>query len=253
MFEDLATKRVGELPLAYLDDVLREIAGGLSAFGHGALWAEWFSYLLPGLIARMEESVSFRESLISTLMNVYWTGLRGTYAEFSEDVLSTLGQSLMSPRRWNVQREIVSGPSLGAMVGRDYATEWQPCSEFSAMMFFCIKYLAPEQIAGWVASIFAIAEDIWRLQVLLWVWGAWPVLLQKVALEKTNPPIWWNESHILGPLNEVEPFLPEASRIEAIKQLKSHLTIDTLAAWEHDFGDMKMGWLTGAVFDRVYG
>jgi hypothetical protein len=73
-------------------------------------------------------------------------------------------------------------------------------------MFFCLKYLSPEDVPAWTKSVFAIPCPRWRAQVLVWLVGAKAVIdgtiSQPSKLDKLQTPnVKWHWSHYIDGQN----------------------------------------------------
>lgn len=134
--------------LAYIDRYLFEVGAGLKNFDRLEEWVEWFLFLLPYLVEHILE----RELLCHTInyfLNLYPHDISEEYSGFREDVLQTIGQAIMSEAIWRERKynERYSGEPL-------YAT-----------VFFCLKYLQPDEVKAWATSIGTIQDELWRASV----------------------------------------------------------------------------------------
>src|SRR5262249_17997529 len=125
------------------------------------------------------------------------------YKTFREDVLDTLGRCMMEPQCWS-GREIV----IGEMLRRDNDNPagvwrwWDASGDFSASMFFCLKYLPAERVSGWMRLVLDIPSPHWRAQVIVWAVGAHDTLQGRVAWPEdwnanARPSVQWEWSHCL--------------------------------------------------------
>jgi hypothetical protein len=237
------------LPVADLFNPLFEITSGTGSFGPYDEWTEWFHYLFAQLTPRAHEQyvASLVEPLISGFITQHPAGAGPEpYQGFRRDVLQTLGQSLMQRHCWADGR-VVLGTMLhrykSANVGLWY---WFDASgDFSASMFFCLKYLAPDQIEPWLTSVLEISCPYWRAQVLVWFVGAHAMLTgsQEQLSEfdsARRPQMDWENSHCLKGRYSGDhrddappppPFLAVANRIEAQRVLHAFLTEDRCLEW----------------------
>ena len=194
---------VSELSVQLLQEILGEIESGIHSFGHLDEWREWFDYLLPHLIPRCNEKyVSWLlEETCSAFLQIdldrddrHMTRYR------REDVLHTLGQTLMQEGNWS-NGSVVLGRVLHSS-NRNPAKTWgwsNVSGDLAASMILCLRLVEPEDIKGWVRSIFAINCPYWRAQVLTWYIGAKPLLDGKVhfpsQFDGWTPQIHWSRSH----------------------------------------------------------
>lgn len=237
------------VPAQELMTVLAEVAGGTVAFGPADEWHDWLHYLLPRLVPRAHEAFvsQLLESLVTALFAVRPLGLDGgPYAGFREDVLATVGRSIMDTKRWPAG---ILEPELGLnrlFSGNWNAWGWDNASgPLSASMFLCLKYLRPEEIAPWLVSAFAIEDPRWRAQVMSWLLGAQPVLAGTVRqpdkFEKLYPDIQWDWCHSLsGRYPEVDDgapidLLPASNCEAALKAVRSHFTEAVILDWIETF------------------
>ena len=168
------------------------------------------------------------------------------YKDFREDVLLTLGRCLMEPQCWN-GRELV----IGEMLHRDNFNPnrlwfwWNASGDFSASMFFCLKYLPREWVAVWFRSVLEIDDPHWRAQVIVWSVGAhdmltgeakWPAEFNMNA----RPAVVWDESHCLradlatqdkSGATPMPAFLPDAAREDAMHVLNTYFSEDVFLEW----------------------
>ena len=226
-----------EKDLAYvsydeIERVLTEIAGGLKNFGHADAWADWYGYLLPIWIERAfdNELEYVVEYLVTAFMavvpdhDVSWG-----YRSFRSDALLTLGKAIMSPKLWPEGPDrSVNCLHLRNKLPTGYPIWGDASGDFSASMFFCLKYLPSSHVSEWTKSVFAISCPRWRAQVLVWLCGVKDLLDGKIKHpsdwpEKDRFRFSWAWSHLVGATNlayeestgqadrEIE-FLPKTNR-----------------------------------------
>jgi hypothetical protein len=240
---------VSALPVADLFAPLMEITSGTSSFGPYDEWKEWCHYLLPRLIPRAHEQyvASLLEPLISAFITQYPVGVAvEPYQGFRRDALQTLGQCLMERHCWAEGRLV-----LGTMLHRHENTHvglwaWFDASgDFTASMFFCSKYLTPDEIEPWLVSVLGITCPHWRAQVIVWFVGAHAMLtggLPQISDLDTaqRPQMTWENSHCLTGSYSGDhsddaapppPFLPAANRDAILRTLRQHLTQDRVLEW----------------------
>jgi hypothetical protein len=247
MFAELMTTPVSELPINYLQKCLWEIASGIGSFGDIDHWGDWFRYLLPDLIARTHEQWINRllEDTITAFMAVFSKGLANVYHEFQQDILETLGRSLMKPELWmpspvtpndrlrSLPRFLLE-ESDGKLFVDCYGFTKTP-TDLSASLFFCLKYLPTGDITSWVESILRIEHSQWRVSLLVWFLGIKQVLRRKPltpeAIERARPEIsWWN-SHLLM-VGQRDQFISSENVEIFLKEISLALTPVTLDEWE---------------------
>ena len=228
-----------------LQEPLREIASGTSSFGPMVEWHSWYHYLLVELLPRSHESFvySLLESLITGFMALYPDGVNTLpYKGFLDDVLLTLGSSIMDSRCWDESNII-----LGEILHRSNNNPnqvwcwWDASGDFSASMFFCVKYLPYDNIEEWFRSVLAIQSPHWQAQVLVWLVGSNAILSDSTQwpsefLVESRPSIDWDGSHCLNPslISEevtTAPFLPEASCNLILKLVQSYFNEDVYLEW----------------------
>lgn len=247
--------------------ILFEITSGTKCFGHMREWDEWFKYLLPDLILRSREVVYFDrmlvQNVISAFMNIYWREITEEYAGFRKDVIDSLSHCLMDAGLWPEKAD--ERKSSLRPVFLDFFEDgagnprlsWhcgQSDGNLSAMMFFCIKYLRPDEIVTWVASIVSIPDIYWRGALMVWLLGAFDLLHEPVVvpsqIERTDPKIDWDNSHGLGSsygsidakyppdedFNDNKDFLkPENTKI-FLREIRRLLTEELIVDWAASFG-----------------
>jgi len=205
MFNELAGA-LDSLSVEQLQRPLAEIASGTASFGAMDEWQDWYHYLLPQLLPRSHECfvAPLLESLVTGFMVMYPNGVRNPrYKNFESDVLQTLGRCMMEANCWNGS-EVV----LGAFLHRSNKNPnqiwrwWDASGDFSASMFFCLKYLPTASLREWIASVFAIPSPYWRAQVLVWLVGAHSILEDQIKWPaafdvNARPYIGWEWSHCL--------------------------------------------------------
>ncbi len=182
-----------------------------------------------------------RGQLPIKFMSVYWAGAAGVYPGFEDDVLRTLGQCLMRKELW-AESEPVQRRVFGIRGTSRALVYWGSTSgDLSASLFFCLKYLEPERVEPWAQSLLDITAPAYRMRLLTWLWGAWPLLSAGLtnaqALEQARPRIGWDSSHCLGPANDeaAHPFLSAASTERFLHTVRRELTRDRALSWSASF------------------
>ena len=245
-----------------LHDALWEITSGMSCFGPRPEWTDWFHHLLGQLVPRSHENWFhyLLEDLISAFISVYPNGIESEpYPGFRWDALNTLGRCIMDRTCWSDGRIIVGEILHG---GEDCWGFWhwfEASGDFSASMFFYLKYLSPEQIDTWMKSALRIDCPHWRAQVMVWFVGAYGVLVGDIRQPSKfkshgTPSIDWEGSYLLdgnytGDFSknpEIEHFLPERNRLQALVTVDSFVTEDVFLEWslsvaEYDYLERELG------------
>ncbi|BDI29931.1 hypothetical protein CCAX7_19820 [Capsulimonas corticalis] len=247
MYPELMTTLPKDLSPRDLIKYLDDITSGATSFGSlDGEWAEWFHYLLPRSILRHRLhgvfSDGLEEVLITALVTQYPGHIDGKYPGFDRDILTTLGQWIMAPDLWEGSN-IRVGAFLHEIPYENYPWKWyEASSDLSATLFFCWKYLSPQEIDGWLESVFAIKDAHWCAQILVWLLGAQKVLsgeiTQPVQFEEIEPNIDWFGSFYLKGHYEgdhrdpvIIPFLPQAN-IDAFQTaLRKHVTEALFFEW----------------------
>jgi len=244
---------LGDLDKLSAEEIQRpmaEIAAGYSSFGPMEEWHQWYHYLLSRMLPRCHDGTfmaSVVETLITGFIAIYPNGVHvAPYKRFCEDTLRTLGQCMMEPQCWN-GREI----AIGEVLHRNNRNPaglwgwWDTSGDFSASLFFCLKYLPGELVPGWLRSVLEISDPHWRAQVLVWAVGAhdmllgnvkWPVELE----EQARPSVTWDWSYCLraemaaldtSGAMPMSSFLPDEAREKALHVLHTYFNEDVLLEW----------------------
>lgn len=248
MFTELLGS-LDKMTTSELQTPLEEIASGTSSFGPMEEWNAWYHYLLGALLPRShEEFVSYLlELFVTGFMAIYPNGIyREPYKGFQEDALRTLGRCMMDGLCWNG-----SDIAIGKVLRRSNDNPnrvwmwWDASGDFSASMFFCLKYLPASSIEPWLHSVLDIPSPHWRAQLIVWLVGAhgmlnndmqWP---SEWSLE-ARPYIGWEWSHCLKPemtatddsgASPLPAFLPEAARTAALKVARSYFSEPRFREW----------------------
>ena len=244
---------LGDLEKLSADEIqkpMADIASGYSAFGPMDEWYQWYHYLLPQMLPRCHDGnivASVVEILVTDFIAIYPNGVRvAPYKTFREDTLRTLGRCMMEPQCWN-GREIVVGEMLWRN-NRNPAGIWgwsDTSGDFSASMFFCLKYLPAELVRGWMRSVLEIPDPHWRAQIMVWAVGAYDLLAGKVQWpaelkEFGRTTATWDWSHCLraeiatrdeSDAPPMAALLPDAAREDALDILRGHFSEDVFLEW----------------------
>ncbi len=248
MFQELLGN-LDEIPAHNLQEPLAEIATGTGSFGPMQEWNTWYHYLLGGLIPRSHEAfvTYLLESLMTGFMANYPNGIyREPYKGFREDVLVTLGRCMMDSMCWNGS-EIAIGTVLhqSNKNPNQVWAWWDASGDFSASMFFCLKYLPESAVEPWLRSVFDIRSPHWRAQVIVWLVGAHEILNNVIRWPselsiEARPCIGWDWSHCLrgemavaddSGAPPVPTFIPEAARTSALNVVRSYFSENRFLEW----------------------
>ena len=249
-------------------DILFAISSGTKSFGHREEWDEWFKYLLPDLILRCQDFKWFNEMLVQNVvtafMSIYWNGINEEYEGFRGDVISSLSHCLMSEDLW-FESKVENTQTINLIPvfldlykdGKDeLRLGWNAAKSdenLSAMLFFCLKYLTPEEIRTWTKSIFLITSEHLRGAFMIWLLGAYDILNEPIVLPskivKANPKIDWDDFHLLGSrygsidaehppdkdFNDNRHFLPSENVKVFLEEIHRQMTDALIIDWAESF------------------
>lgn len=237
----------------YLQEVLREIAGGASAFGLHEEWEAWLRYLLPRVVPRCHERFVdwLFESLCSAFLQVdLATNHMGRNAYDGGEVLSTLGHVIMAENRWK-DGKIVVGNTLHPS-NNNPAKWWgwaNVSGDLAASLLICLRLVEDKELQGWVDSIFSIGCPYWRAQLLTWHVGARPLLNERIQFpsqfdewtanrNNKNPSIGWSDSHVVGRMQGdtivAEAVFPQGRVSKFKSAFEAHLENADLSKWKEE-------------------
>lgn len=245
MYESLLDGDTGQWQ-SDLDDALRDLASGPTSFGHMEEWSEWFPYLLPRVIPMIGpwEPSDRYSTLVSAVMVHCPSGdAEYYYPEFRHDLLATLGKTLLGPDLWQ-EGQLLSRKALQTIDCTVDGYEFSAGGSFSAALFMVCKYLQPESLSGWTASVASFDDIFWRAKWVIWLSRGHRLLLHSDAQPADLPEGWaqagWTESWAiagsapephLDPAAPVTPFLG-ASRQRALQAaIRENLNLRTLRRW----------------------
>jgi hypothetical protein len=229
----------------YLKDVLWEIASGTKCFGHLEEWDQWFQFLLPALIERSHVGFELLEDTIGAFFNVFDNGITEIYDGFRDDVISSLSLCLMKGELWyDWVDEVTKMKTQRPKFLNDWGIPrgWgctKTRSEVSVSLFFCLKYLRPEEIVGWVKSLAAISDSFWQAHLLVWLVGfndfinLPPTTWQR--LKKAAPNISWGYEFLIDPAGDERDFLPEANVCMFLDKVRQEINAETMFRWIDSF------------------
>jgi len=159
----------------YLEDSITGLRSFYKAEKPVRRWRETFNYLLPYLIEKIHEGYLL-EYLVSHFFMMYPDDIEPHYPEFRLDVLNTLGKALMLPFFWD-------DTDLSSEVLEVEFQHWMSYGEsdffriISPAIFFCLKYLTPEEIKHWIMTLSKIKGMHWHYHWLAWIYRATVFLL----------------------------------------------------------------------------
>lgn len=259
-FTRLADEPLAEIDADYLLTCLFEITSGTSSFGRREEWERWFRFLLPDLILRAHERHAFTfllEETVNAFMVIFWDGLEGEYAGFTDDALQTLGRCLMKGEFWEGCGGEAGGPPLARFLrweegeGANRPAPWDAgdaSAALSASLFFCLKYLPAGEVAAWAESVASVEDPYFRGALVVWLLGSLDLLSEEspraARIEKTNPRVRWHSSFLLGsssenehPTNERLRFLPRENCEAFVRAVRRRVTPEALVAWADSFSE----------------
>ena len=229
----------------YLKDVLWEIASGTKCFGHLEEWDQWFQFLLPALIERSHVGFELLEDTIGAFFNVFDNGITEIYDGFRDDVISSLSLCLMKGELWydwvdEVTKMKTRRPKFlnDCGIRRGWGcTETR--SEVSVSLFFCLKYLRPEEIVGWVKSLAVISDPFWQAHLLVWLVGFDEFMQQRPGayqrIKKASPSLRWHYDFLNEPAINERDFLPEVNVQAFLDKVRQEINSETLFRWINSF------------------
>ncbi|MCA9895024.1 MAG: hypothetical protein KC615_18690 [Anaerolineae bacterium] len=161
-----------EVKLNVINGYLLDTSGGIKAFPNvekeQQQWRYSFHYLLPYLLKRYNTNYLLSD-LISYFVLLYSDDIPDVYPGFRQDILNTLGSAIMWPAFWE-GKDLSKALRKG---NRDYwylygTTDFYTI--FSPAMYFCLKYLSPQEIRTWCSSMFKIKGTHWHYNLLNWLY-----------------------------------------------------------------------------------
>lgn len=246
LFTEFLRGDARQWPVHVIGSAVTSLASGPGCFGPLNEWTEWWHFLAPRLVPLIDGGrwAGIYESLVTAFMAQYPDERdQYPYGGFLEDTLATLGRVPMSAAGWKD----------GALVEWGLVTSIQgtPAGPFlycggamSAALFLHLKYLDPEQIPQWLASVLAIKDPIWRAKLVMWLArsrdlllasGSQPSVLKNEPSHGSGWEDCWclcgsNPSPTVDSTQEVVPFLSDARRQLFRTELQCLLTCASLEA-----------------------
>ncbi|MDB5870733.1 MAG: hypothetical protein JWQ07_175 [Ramlibacter sp.] len=234
---------------------VEEIGSGTSAFGPMDEWTDWYHYLLPRLVSRAHESYvdTLLEGLITSFFALYPEDvIDEPYRGFKADALVTLGRCMMNYDCWEGDQI-----KVGRILHRSNDNPnriwcwWDASGDFSASMFFCLKYLPDELLTEWIQSVFDIRSPHWRAQLMVWLVGAHDLLSGRIAwpsdfVSGHVPSVSWAWSHsVSAGLVSVErgisgqgTFIRSFARTQLLAAARTYFTSDRFLEWLSSFDEV---------------
>lgn len=244
LWTDLMDKPLSDFPADQWESVLWDISG-TGNFGHLEEWDLWFRFLLPELIERHDSHWRMFENIVNAFFNIFDQGITEEYEGFRNDVFNTLPRCLMKPEYWiDWVDEVSKQPFKRALFlsHLNAPNDWH-CrgahGEFSAVMFFCLRYLKPEEIGSWVESLTTIQDPYWRGHLLVWLLGFHelvskpPITFRK--FEKTVPKLEWYNSFLTRAWQDSNEFLSSQNIEVFLSEIRARISPEVLLRWVDDF------------------
>lgn len=274
MFTDLIDQPLAEISNDYLEKVLYEIASGTSCFGHLKEWDEWFRFLLPHVILRTKGSHkgdTISELLVTASFNIFDQGITDDYPNFRDDVIQTATRCIMKPELWiELNDETTRQKTLRPIYLVDSEDDPQNtgrwwCSstieEVSAAMFFCLRFLEPQEIITWVESLTEIEDIFWKAHLLVWLVGfdeLTPKLPFKTnVFERFSPTMKWRDSFLVDAWKEGKEFFPPENIKTFWEEINRQITAEKLLQWVDEFAahpslaDKNYFYIPEIYFDKI--
>ncbi|MBO9829366.1 hypothetical protein J7373_14025 [Xanthomonas sp. A2111] len=242
---DFLLADLDHLSLHDLRAPLDEIAAGNACFGPMDEWTRWYRYLLAHLVPRhhAQSFDSLYQRLVTAFIAIHPRAIDEPYPGFADDARHTLGRCLMDPLRWDAQRLALAAPEDPRASEGHFA--WSVAyGDFSAGMFFCAKYLAEDELPGWLDSVFAIDCPLWTTQLYTWLLATSPLLcgdvLELPELDcDTLMDVVWHGAHVLKgdfsgcyePAPSPLPLLPPDRCQAVLAAARRHVSQARYFAW----------------------
>jgi hypothetical protein len=166
---ELLAVPIDQLSTSDLREYLFDTSSGLKNFFRLEEWVNWYHYLLPFALNQISEDDIF-ELILIYFINLYPQKITEEYSGFREDVIRTLPQAIMSPEFWKDNDLFTGHDWFQLYPSGNPKRAWT--NAFYVSMFFCLKYLTPEEIINWIASASEIKGDLWNYHLGLWIAGA---------------------------------------------------------------------------------
>jgi hypothetical protein len=266
-FFDLVEIPPESLDFKTMARALHELTQGIVLFHMAAeyvpIWKDWYRFLLPYALASIEipsMDPDLQVSLLEGCMSIYPQNIVAEYPGFRDDIVYTLGTraipvllardapSLIDKMQNPLFNDIwylVDSP------GMEYPGHF---TEVGLSMLFCLKYLYPAEIDGWVHSLLEIDSPQWRLALITW-WLNFIRFMEAASDwssdEKTRTLI---ETYFTGgviknlPFASLDAFIPLQNIDTFQKALAQYLTMDVFRDWAEDTRSHRMWTYEGESF-----
>ncbi|MFN7931186.1 MAG: hypothetical protein U0Y68_25310 [Blastocatellia bacterium] len=251
MYLELMERPIAEIPTDLLQRILWELTSGTSCFGHLDEWDEWFRFLLPHLILRSQDthiSDTILECTITASFNIFDKGLPNDYPKMREDIIATVPRCLMKPELWvewkdeTFARTALRPAFLVDEDGQITERWWwgqTTVGAVSAAMFFCLRFLEPQEIASWVKSLTDIQDSFWKGHLLVWLIGFDKLTLKlpftTKVFERLSPLLKWSDSYLVDAWKEGKAFFPPENIKAFWEEINRQITAVTLLQWVDEF------------------
>ena len=244
LWTGLVDQPLAHFPVEEWENVLWDISG-TGNFGHLEEWDLWFRFLLPELIEQGNTHPQLFENLLNAFFNIFDQGITEEYPGFRSDVFNTLPLYLMRPEYWiNEEDEISKQPLKQALFLKhpSFHHNWncrEVHGEFSAAIFFCLRYLTPEEMTTWVKSLTEIQDTYWRGQLLIWLVGFMELVsnlsITPRKFEKNVPQLEWHYSFLSRAWENGTEFLSSKNIAAFLAEIRARISPEVVLQWVDDF------------------
>jgi hypothetical protein len=154
---------VDQYDLSELENYLFDTGAGIKNFELYEEWINWYLFLLPHLSLRITEGDLLCRTL-TYFFNIYPDQIVEEYPGFRDDVLKVLPYYIMSTDLYE----------NGDLAYRDDLYQWFGEGEkwsnaLPETMFFCLKYLTPQEIAIWIESLSFLKAGLLKDEIDIWI------------------------------------------------------------------------------------
>jgi hypothetical protein len=240
-FQELFELEPQDLSIELLQQVLTEITFDITTYDQernadSVLATDWFYFLLPYLIDKGHQKVAnvyFTESLIAAVIATTISFNRALYQDFESDLVSTIGQIVMSSFFWQNER-------LKFCFVDEQLEIWEvapACSgPISAWIYFNIFFLKTDQINGWVQSMLDIEDPFWRANLLAWLAAAGKLQCRepfKIPSDyRVFPCVTWENADIL---QKSRIRIEEARLNTFLDAIRQYIDVERMLSWTPQF------------------
>ncbi len=178
-----------------LENYLFDTCAGIKNFDRYEEWVNWYLYLLPQISLKVTEGNLLCLTL-TYFFNVYPNEIIEEYSGFRDDVLKVLPFYIMSQDLYENGDLAITYPIYEEL------NEWfedggKWSNALAATMFFCLKYLKPQEISTWVESLATMKAPLLKSEIEIWIARA-KRFIQYVMHSELVP----RDSDILKKLND---------------------------------------------------